>query len=143
MNLETILKKAWQMLWNYRALWLFGAVLALVGASTIYPPTWPNWENNGQWIKIVFTDTTTIQVPGFDMTIDLTAPGGFRIITPEVTSWREFNDLVDELNLEASIHLWPILIAFAVILGLLLLLGVIVRYIVETALIRMVNEPEE
>jgi hypothetical protein len=142
MNLNTILKKAWQMLWNYRALWLFGAVLALVGAKTIYPIYGPDWENSDQWTRIKLSDTTTIQVPGVDMTIDLTAPGGFRIITPDVTTWSEFNDLADQLDHEASINLWPILIEFTVILVVLILLGLLARYVSETALIRMVNEAE-
>jgi hypothetical protein len=143
MNLNTVLKKAWQILWSYRALWLFGAILALVGANTIYSPTWPDWENNGQWTMIKITDTTTIKVPGVDMTVDFTAPGGFRLVTPDSYSWSEFNNLVDLLDREASINLRPILIEATVILAVLLLLGILARYITETALIRMVDETEE
>ena len=143
MDLNTVLKKAWHMLWNYRALWLFGAVLALVGANTIYLPTWPDWQNNDQWTRIKLSDTTTIQVPGSDMTIDLTAPGGFRIINENGITWGEFNDLVDLLDREALINLWPILIESAIILTILILLGVTARYITETALMRMVNETEQ
>jgi hypothetical protein len=143
MNLNTILKKAWQILWNYRALWLFGAVLGLVGPKVFYPGPWSSWENNDQWTKIVLNSTTTIQVPGIDMTIDLTAPGGFRIITPDVTSWHEFDDLIDQLDREASINLRPILIEIGLIFGILLILGVLARYITETAVIRMVDETEQ
>src|SRR4030042_4591623 len=143
MNLNTILKKAWHMLWNYRALWVFGAILALVSVNTIYPPAWPNWENTNQWTRIKLSEETTLQVPGADITIDFTAPGGFRIINENGITWREFNDLVDLLDREASINLWPILIESVVILAGLLILGVVARYITETALIRMVNETEE
>ena len=144
MNIKTVLQKAWRMLWRYPALWLFGAILALVGANTIYTGPWKGQENNNQWTKIKVTNTTTIQLPGVDMTIDLTAPEGVRIITEDGTSsWREFSDLVDQLNREASIDLRSILIEFAVILVGLLLLGTIVRYFAETAMIRMVNEAEE
>jgi hypothetical protein len=147
MNLNTILKKSWQMLWNYKALWLFGAILALVGANTISLSFWPewlnnDWENNNQWTKIKLSEATTLRIPGADMTIDLTAPGGVRIIPPEGITWREFINLVEELDQEASINLWPILIESAVILGILLLLGMFARYITETALIRMVDETE-
>jgi hypothetical protein len=142
MNLNTILKKAWQILWNYRALWLFGAILALVGPHMIFLNPWPDRENNDQWTRIKFSDTTTIRVPGAEMTIDLTAPGGFRVINENGITWHEFNDLVDLLDREASIDLWPILIEFAIILGILLLLGILARYITETALIRMVDETE-
>jgi hypothetical protein len=147
MNLNTILKKSWQMLWNYKALWLFGAILALVGANTISLSFWPewlnnDWENNNQWTKIKLSEATTLRIPGADMTIDLTAPGGVRIISPEGITWREFTDLVDELDREASINLWPILIESVIILAGLFLLGLIARYITETALIRMVNDTE-
>jgi hypothetical protein len=147
MNLNTILKKSWQMLWNYKALWLFGAILALVGTNTISLSFWPewlnnDWENNNQWTKIKLSEATTLRIPGADMTIDLTAPGGVRIIPPDGITWREFTKLVEELDQEASINLWPILIESAVILGILLLLGVFARYVTETALIRMVDETE-
>ena len=143
MNLSTVLQKSWQMLWNYRALWLFGAVLALVGANLTYPGPWSKWENNNQWIKVKLSDTTTIRFPGADATIDLTSPEGVRIITPDGTSWREFRDLVDLVNREVSINLWPILIELAVILAGSLLLGAVARYVAETAVIRAVNETEE
>jgi hypothetical protein len=143
MNLSTVLQKSWQMLWNYRALWLFGAVLALFGAKSIYPGPWRGLENNDQWIKIKVSDTTMIRFPGADATIDLTSPEGVRIITPDGTSWREFRDLVDLVNRKASINLWPILIELAVILVGWLLLGVAARYVAETAVIRAVDETEE
>ena len=143
MNLNIVLQKAWHILWSYHALWLFGAVLALVGVNTIYPIIGQNWENNNQWTRIKLSEGTTIRVPGADLTIDLTAPGGVRVITQEGLTWHEFNDLVDLLDREVSINLWAILIESAVILGILLLFGVLARYITETALIRMVNETEE
>jgi len=143
MNINTILQKAWKILLNYRTLWLLGTILALVGASTIYLGPWSDQDNNDQWTKIKLTNTTTLQVPGADMTIDLTAPGGIRIITQDGTSWNEFRDLVDQVNRQVSIKLWPILIEFAVILASLLLLSVIARYVAETAVIRMVGDSEE
>jgi hypothetical protein len=142
MNLNTILKKAWQILWNYRALWLFGAVLALVGPHMIIFKPWSDWQNDDQWTRIKLSDTATLRLPGADITIDLTTPGGFRIINETGITWHEFNDLVDLLDREASIDLWPILIEFAIILGGLLLLGILARYITETALMRMVDETE-
>ena len=143
MNLNTILKKAWHMLWNYRALWLFGAILALVSVNTIYPPAWPNWENTNQWTRIKLSEETTLQVPGAEITIDFNEYGGFHIINENGITWREFNDLVGLLDREAAIDLWPILIELAVILGILLLFGLFARYITETAVIRMVSETEE
>ncbi len=143
MNVGTILEKAWKMLWHYRALWLFGAVVALVGANLIhYPGPLPDPEDDAQWIKIKLSQATTVRVPGRDMTIDLTGPGGVRIITSEGASWQEFRDLLEEADREASVNLWPILIELAVIVALSLLLGTVARYVAETALIRMVDEAE-
>lgn len=33
MNHQQILKRAWHILWNYRAIWVFGILLALTTAS--------------------------------------------------------------------------------------------------------------
>ncbi len=77
------------------------------------------------------------------MTIDFTAPGGVRIITPEAINWREFTKLVEELDQEASINLWPILIESVIIIAILFLFGMFARYVTETALIRMVDETEQ
>lgn len=143
MNLNNILQKTWQILWHYRALWLFGAVLALVGANVVFPGFWLDRQDYDQWINIKVSEGTTIRVPGGDMTIDFTAPGGIRIITQDAASWCEFRELVELVNREASIDLWPILIEFAVILVAAILLSVIARYVAETAVIRMVDEAEE
>jgi hypothetical protein len=121
-------------------LWLFGAILTLVGATTVFPGTWFDRENNDQWIKIKLSEYTTLRIPGADVTIDFTAPEGVRITTPDRTSWRELRDLMDLLDREVSINLWPVLIEFAMILACLLLLGVFARYVAETAVIRMVDE---
>ena len=143
MDTLQILKKSLSLVWRYRALWLFGAVLALVGAKMILPGPWNDWEENDQWTKIIIADTTTIQVPGVDMIIDLTSPGGVRIITPDYASWQEFRDLVELLDREVLINLWPILIELTVILFVLFLLGLLARYVAETALVRMVSENED
>jgi hypothetical protein len=143
MNLSIILRKSWQLLWSYRALWLFGAILALVGRTAIYTGPWLDRDNDNEWTKIILSEHITVRVPGVDMTIDLTNPERLRVVNPNATLWREFQDLVDELNLGTSIQLWPILIEFLVILFLSILLGTIARYVSETALIRMVNDTEE
>jgi hypothetical protein len=143
MKLGVVLEKAWRILWNYRALWLFGAILALVGASLLFVGPWPDPENDDQWIKFKLADTTTIRVPGADVTLDFTAPEGVRVLVPDRASWLEFRDLVDELDRQTSIDLRLILIEFAVISVLLLLLAVVARYVAETSVIRMVDEAEE
>src|SRR4030042_157451 len=111
MDISKILKKAWHRTWSSRALWLFGAILALVGANAIYPPAWFDWQNTDQWTRIKLSEETTLQVPGAEITIDFNEYGGFHIINENGITWREFNDLVGLLDREAAIDLWPILIA--------------------------------
>src|SRR5919109_3315632 len=51
-----ILRRAWQILWNYRALWAFGLILALVAGSTAS-------SNNGmQWQE----DSQSDQIPSYE-----------------------------------------------------------------------------
>jgi len=141
MSINTILKKAWDMLWQYRALWLFGAVFALVTVGTIFPFDWlARDEQEVEWTKIRVTEDSTIRVPGIDMTIDFTAPDGVRISTPYATSWHTFSEMADELNRELSINIWPLLVECGVLLVGAMVLGTMFRYIAETALIRMVDE---
>lgn len=143
MNLKSILQKAWKMLWNYRALWLFGAVLALVGVGAIYTVPWSGEQENDQWTQIQLTKDFSIRVPGSDMTIDLTDPERIRIVAPEGTSWDELQSQIDELERDTSIHLRPILVEVIIILIGSILLGIAARYIAETAVIRMVHENAE
>jgi hypothetical protein len=143
MNTNSILQKSWQMVWRYRALWLFGAILALLAANTIYLGPLPDPEKDNQWTKLKINNYSTIRVPGADMTIDFTSPGGIRLLTPNETSWHDLDEQVDKLNREASINLVPILVEAGVLLVVLLVLGGFIRYVAETAVIRMVYEGEE
>ena len=140
MNLNSVLKKAWGMLWQYRAVWLFGAILALFSLNILYPIEWLGEEEGKPWTRIQVTDGITIKVPGVDMTIDLTAPGGMRISTPYTVGWPSFSDMVYELNRDALINLKPILVEAGVMLAGAIVLGTVLRYVAETALIHMVDE---
>lgn len=140
MRIISVLKKAWQMLLNYKALWLFGAALSLVSVNIIYPIAWLGDDDAKPWTTIKITETMNIKIPGVDMTIDLTAPEGVRIITPYTVGWPSFSEMAEELNREMSLNPWPLLIEVLAILTGLILLGTLLRYVVETALIRMVDE---
>jgi hypothetical protein len=107
MDYGKVLKKAWQMVWRYRMLWVFGFILSLVagegGASSGFQYT------SGQG--------------GFP-------PSGARATTPQIPA-----------------DVWGIVAA--VVIGLLCL-GVviaivvtIVRYVTETAVIRVVDDYEK
>ncbi len=144
MNTRSVLQKSWQMLWRYRALWLFGAVLGLVAANTIFLGPWGNREENNQWLNIKITNFTTLRVPsGSDVTIDLTAPQGVQVISPDGNSWRGLQDLLDEINRGLPVNILAIFTEIVVILLIMIVLGTVARYVAETAVIRMVNETDE
>jgi hypothetical protein len=141
MSINHILRNAWKMLWNYRALWLFGAALAMVGVGAIYTVPWSGDENNNDhWTQIKLTEEFSIRVPGGNMTIDLTDPKRIRIVAPEGTSWNEVQRQIEEVERDTSIHFRLIFIELGIILVGSILLGLMARYIAETAMIHMVNE---
>ena len=116
-----ILERAWRITWNYRALWVFGIILALVaGGGARGTPGSPEVQFGG----------------------DSGQPGAeFR--------WPEFRDFEgpDFLPPDLLPHITNIAIGIAVALACLIIvlvvLGLIARYVAETALIRMVDDHEE
>ena len=125
-----ILQRAWHILWNYRALWVFGLILALATGSSSF-----NGGNNSGW---------QYQSDG----------NGFQ--TPPPQSMQEFfNNLGRELDKlfrqgipDANIT-GQALTAFLWVIGVfvlfMILVGIVVaiaRYVSETAVIRMVDEYE-
>jgi hypothetical protein len=142
MNTVKILKRAWQMVWTCRALWLFGAILALTTASAFYFFPWRVQENADEWIKIKLTEDFTIKMPGEGLTIDLSTPENISIWLDSGKSPREVRNIEEFLNEVISPNVWLILIEIATLLMVLIFLGPIARYVAETALIRMVDKVE-
>ena len=143
MNTVKILKRAWQIVWTCRALWLFGAILALTTATAVYPGPWRNQENADEWIKIKFTESLILKLPGEGLTIDLSTPERVSIWLDSGKSPREVRDIEEFLNVVITPNIMLILIEAAIILAVMILLGTIARYIAETAMIRMVDRMEE
>ena len=80
MHYIDVLKQSWQLLWNYKLLWIFGFIVALTTFPVMYIADW-----NDQWEAeqgtIIRTDENTLTFPGFDTTVDL-APNGVITIQP-------------------------------------------------------------
>lgn len=116
-----ILRRAWRILWSYRALWVFGIILALTTGS-------PGGQNNAQ--------ASGDEGPSIDMIESL----------PEDVQedFEELSEFFEELSVE---DLLPAIIAVGVVLAcVIVLLFVafrIARYVSEVALIRMVDDYEE
>jgi hypothetical protein len=143
MNTIKILKRACQLTWRYRALWFFGAVLALTTLSAVYWVPWQGQQNTDEQIKIKFNRDFTIHLPGGGFTIDFSSPDRIDIQLDSGQSPSELRDLEAFLSEVVPPNIWLILIETAIILAALIVLGTMARYVAETAMIRMVDDTEE
>jgi hypothetical protein len=127
-DVTKILKRAWNILWTYRALWMFGLILALTVAGTL-----PNI--NSSWREDV-----SHRQPGE--------------VLPLPTR-QELQDAWEQMQREADWMPWRVnlstqdwntllWVGIGILVGLLVLgvASTIARYVAETATIRMVNEYE-
>ena len=126
-----ILQRAWHILWNYRALWVFGLILALAAGGSFN-----GGGNNG-------------------MQYETNGNGNGPQIPPPQSMQEFFQDLGRELDKlfrqgipDAHIT-GQALIAFLWVIGVFILLMIVIgivvaiaRYVSETAIMRMVDEYE-
>ncbi len=142
MDYGRIIKRALEMGWRYRALWLFGVILALTTTNGFYWATGLNldedWNRAGARIPIKVDEDTTFYLPGEGLAIDLTDPGGISIQFDE-EEWAELEELFTEV---IPHDFWVLVIAVGVLLAGVILGGLIARYVAEAALIRMVSDAE-
>ncbi len=135
--------RAWDNVWHYRALWIFGLILALTTAS------WGTGllldgddGNDGPRVGMV----VTVQ-PGesFFDALERTARAEY---AEAETSINEANLKLDEffakeMNVEVASDILTVIAILAGIALTAFILAMLARYIAETALIRMVDEYEE
>ena len=134
MNHIEVLKRSWRTLWHYRALWVFGIVLALVTFS---------WEtaafldrDEEPWERGV--TITTLDGETFPEAFRRTA----RREVNEAN--RELNQLLSqELGVGFEVHIVTVVAALVAIAVIAYAVAKIARYVSETALIRMVGEHEK
>ena len=128
-DVTKILKRAWQILWTYRVLWVIGFILAMTTAVSM-----PNGNNSG-WRENVRDQHSgeTFPLPTREELQD---------------AWEQMQQEIDWLpwRLNISTQEWNTLVWVGVgLLFGLIVLGVIsavARYVAETATIRMVDEYE-
>ncbi|MDL1911741.1 hypothetical protein FBQ81_13795 [Chloroflexi bacterium CFX6] len=125
-----ILKRAWHVLWSYRALWVFGLILALATAGS----SGGSGGNNG--VQYQF-DSESRQMP-----LPRDFERGMEEFTREMERlFQEGPRNVDIPREELAALIW-IVVAFVVIMFVLGILVTIAYYVSETAVIRMVDEYE-
>lgn len=148
MGYVDILKRAWNLVWRYRALWIFGMLLALTTVSGFYFVGDLDPDDYHSEIQVKLTEDAIIYLPGEGLRVDLTKPGGLYVEVAEGSSWRELGELTDLFEWEPwgdtlPDEVWAILIAIGSVLALVIVFGGIARYVSEASLIHMVNSTEE
>ncbi|UCF27052.1 MAG: hypothetical protein JSW42_10435 [Chloroflexota bacterium] len=138
MNTEKIFKGSWGLMLRYKALWIFGVILALTTISfgsalwlresdNHSDRTLVNWEistTDKAWIKENF---------GFDLPLNYT-------LTVEDLRFR-LDD--SSISMVEGARLFNIVITMMAVLLTLLAVTLVLRYIAETALIKMVGEQQK
>jgi len=137
LDITKILKRSWHILWSYRTLWIFGFILALAMGGN-------NFGNNNRYS--VNDGNNNNQQPGIQGQHDWE---GLRGDTPSEKAndaLRQINEGIQQLRSEYPVE-FRMGIAAAITLFIVVLLlsivAAILRYVAETATIRMVNEYEQ
>jgi len=122
------LQRAFQIVWNYKVLWIFAFLIALFGGSSGGAPSFNYRFGN---------NSTANDFRGFDQ-LQRTSPEFER-----VAQW--FQQNVDPLFATQAKAITTVLVITAIFIGLALICGLIaalIRYPAETAVLRMVDEHE-
>jgi len=156
MNHVEVLKRAWKILWSYRAVWVFGVILALTVFSweTAVFYGGGNDEANGVNVDYVNDEGGKLilnyknQLGGQpyhqgDIIIDYNPPDEFTMGIPYTDKEGHLGLKIWEIRPEVVSALFVIAIGLACLILLLIFVAVVVRYVAETALVRMVDDYEE
>ena len=130
-NISKILKRSWQILWNYRTLWIFGILLALTmgGGSS-------SGSNSSGSTR---SNSTPNNPSNFNGTLPENTPQWLR----ELANWGVQN--IEPLFTHPAQHVGTFVLIGVIILVIILffsLLAAMVRYPAETAVMRMVDDYE-
>ena len=119
-----ILKRAWHILWSYKALWIFGIIVAFMTAS------FQSSASGGSGGR-------SSSGGGNNTSFYSELPDGI------AEGLKEFESTVGSMDFEAPGFWLPIVIGALCLSLAFFVIGNILRYVGETALIRMVDEYEE
>ena len=136
LDIKEILKRSWHVLWSYRMLWVFGFILALATGGNNFGRTSNFSLNDGQRNPPSSTQ----------------APDGWEGLQGD-TFREKMNDALRQMRtvIEKLQEQYPVefrmgiaaAITLFVVILLLSILMAILRYVAETAAIRMVDEYEQ
>jgi hypothetical protein len=129
-NIGTILKRSWQILWTYKVLWIFGFLLALTAGGNGGGSSGSSYRFNGN----TGNNGSSNYNPNFQ-------PGPF---LRQLTDW--FNQNITPLFEYPAQHVATFVWIGVAFLLFILIVGVVtsfIRYVSENAVIRMVDEYEQ
>ncbi len=150
MDYSKVLKQAWKNVISYRALWIFGVLLALTTASGGASGTIPSqsaWKTDGEQPGLMGTGITLDRQPGESWGEVLREAFGearteFQSGITEAN--RELSTaLKSELGLDWQVDILKFLTVLLWIVVIFYLVGKVIRYMSETALIKMVDDQEQ
>jgi hypothetical protein len=135
LDVKKILKRSWHILWNYRTLWVFGFILALAAGGN-------NFGNNSRY---------SANDRQGDRTPEIHADGwqgleGDTAAEKINDAFSRLGDGIAQLRAEYPVEFEmgiALAITFFVTILILSVLTAILRYVAETATIRMVDEYEQ
>ena len=136
-NVTKILKRSWQILWNYRMLWVFGFILALtIGGSNFGSQSrnTGNDRNNNNPQPRAQAPNEWQNLPGNTPREKLNSALGQAVT--------EIQKLQAQYPVEFRMGI-SVAITVLVMILILSFIGAILRYVAETATIRMVDEYEQ
>lgn len=136
LDITKILKRSWHILWNYRTLWIFGFILALtIGGS--------NFGNNSSSSSNTGNDNQQSNLHASDGWEGLK---GDTFSEKANDALRQANEAIQQLRAKHPVEVKmgiAAAITLLIVILVLSILGAILRYVAETATIRMVNEYEQ
>lgn len=130
-NFGKILNRSWHILWNYRGLWIFGILLALTAGG----------NGGGNGLQYTFGGNRGTGNNGSSGYNPNFQPGPF---LRALTDWfnQNINPLFDHPDQHVITFIW-IGVAFLLFILIVGVVASFIRYVSETAVIRMVDEYEK
>lgn len=128
-----ILQRSWGILWRYRALWVFGVILALTASSA---GTW-FWAHDWERQEPYQTQVIVLDGETFWMALNRT------LHTEVDRAERDINFALSESGWSIQVDLIELFWTLLAVCLTLFVLGKIAAYVSRVALIRMVDAREE
>jgi len=126
-NISNNLKRSWQILWNYKVLWIFAFLLALTSGNS------SNGGSGGNGIRYTFNGNNNRSMP----------QGQWQDWMNQAQTWitQNVDPLFATRTAALNTAIW-IVVGVILLIIVVSLLFALVRYPAESAIIRMVDEHE-